>query len=56
MPGRWHADSGCSVLDNPFNDAASTELVGYFWSGRHHRTVKGMSLITLFYTDLAGLH
>ncbi|WP_158267602.1 hypothetical protein [Adhaeribacter arboris] len=30
-------------------------MVNYFWSGRHHRTVKGINLITLFYTDARGL-
>lgn len=44
-----------SVLDKPFTDPASAELVGCFWSGRHHRAVKGISLITLFYTDSGGL-
>ncbi|GAA4435592.1 hypothetical protein GCM10023188_27650 [Pontibacter saemangeumensis] len=44
-----------SVLDKPFTDLQSTELVGFFWSGRHHRTVKGISLIALFYTDPSGL-
>ncbi|MHA6249029.1 IS701 family transposase [Pontibacter sp. CAU 1760] len=44
-----------SVLDKPFTDPATTELVGYFYSGRHHRVVKGISLITLFYTDTCGV-
>ena len=44
-----------SVLDKPFTDPATTELVGYFWSGRHHRAVKGISLITLFHADPGGL-
>jgi len=44
-----------SVLDKPFTDLESTELVGFFWSGRHHRTVKGINLIALFYTDPSGL-
>lgn len=44
-----------SVLDKPFTDPATTELVGFFWSGRHHCTVKGISLIVLFYTDPSGL-
>jgi hypothetical protein len=30
-------------------------LVGYFWSGKHHR-VKGISLLTLYYTDNDGRH
>jgi hypothetical protein len=25
--------------------------VGYFWSGKHQRPVKGINLITLYYTD-----
>ena len=44
-----------SVLDKPFTDPATTELVDYFWSGRHHKVVKGISLITLFYTDPPGV-
>jgi hypothetical protein len=31
-------------------------LVGHFWSGQHHRTVKGINLITLYYTDSCGRH
>ena len=29
-------------------------LVGHFWSGKHHRSVKGINLITLYYTDTKG--
>jgi len=31
-------------------------LVGHFWSGKHHRVVKGLNLITLYYTDMQGIH
>jgi hypothetical protein len=31
-------------------------LVGHFWSGKHHRSVKGINLITLYYTDIKGHH
>ena len=41
-----------SVLDKPYSQ--HMELVGYFWSGKHHRVVKGVNLITLYYTDLQG--
>lgn len=41
-----------SVLDRPYRRAV--ELVGYFWSGKHHRVVKGLNLTTLFYTDPEG--
>ena len=32
------------------------DWVGYFWSGTHHRVVKGINLITLYYTDVRGQH
>ena len=40
-----------TVIDKPYRDPLLTELVGYFWSGKHHRVVKGIQLITLYYTD-----
>lgn len=32
-----------SVLDKPYRDPEKTELMGYFWSGKHKRTVKGIN-------------
>ena len=43
-----------SVIDKPYRDPSKTELIAYFWSGKHKRTVKGINLITLYYTDIAG--
>ena len=43
-----------SVLDEPYS--YSVALVGCFWSGKHHRSVKGINLITFYYTDISGLH
>ncbi|MBE9001092.1 transposase [Nostoc sp. LEGE 12447] len=43
-----------TVIDKPHSDPKITELVGYYYSGRHHRAVKGIQLITLYYTDLSG--
>jgi len=43
-----------SVLDKPYSDPQKTDLMGYFWSGKHKRTVKGINLITLYYTDVTG--
>ncbi len=43
-----------SVLDKPYSHY--TELVSYFWSGKHHKTVKGLNLISLYYTDPYGRH
>ncbi len=43
-----------TVIDKPYSNPLLTELIGYFWSGKHHRVVKGIQLITLYYTDLSG--
>jgi hypothetical protein len=43
-----------TVIDKPYTNPNLTELIGYFWSGKHHRVVKGLHLITLYYTDLSG--
>lgn len=43
-----------SVVDKPYSDPHKSELIGYFWSGKHKRTVKGINLITLYYTDMSG--
>ena len=42
------------VLDKPYSQYLA--FVGYFWSGKHHRSVKGINLITLYYTDTDGQH
>ena len=38
-----------TVLDKPF--ARKMGLVGYHWSGRHQRVVRGINLVTLAWTD-----
>lgn len=43
-----------TVIDKPHSDPKTTELIGYYYSGRHHRAVKGIQLITLYYTDASG--
>ena len=43
-----------SVIDKPYCDPNKTDFVGYFWSGKHKKSVKGVNLITLYYTDIAG--
>ena len=43
-----------SVLDKPYSQYIG--YVGYFYSGKHHRVVKGINLITLYYTDINGNH
>lgn len=41
-----------TTLDKPYSH--HMELVDYFWSGKHHRAVKGLNLVTLYYTDPQG--
>ncbi|MBK8452696.1 MAG: transposase [Thiofilum sp.] len=41
-----------STLDKPYSQ--HMDLVGHFWSGKHHRVVKGLNLITLYYSDPQG--
>ena len=43
-----------TTLDKPYG--RHMELVGHFWSGKHHHVVKGLNLITLYYTDVQGRH
>jgi len=43
-----------SIIDQPYSDPKLTELIGYFWSGKHHKTVQGICLITLSHTDQKG--
>ena len=44
-----------SILDKPYSNPSKTALVDFFWSGKHKRVVKGINLITLFYTDIHGV-
>jgi hypothetical protein len=41
-----------STLDKPYS--RHMDLVSHVWSGKHHRVVKGINLITLYYTDPQG--
>ena len=43
-----------TTLDKPYSHHMA--LVGYFWSGKHHKVVKGISLITMYYKDTDGVH
>ncbi|MBI2184399.1 MAG: transposase [Thaumarchaeota archaeon] len=38
-----------TTLDKPYSERM--ELVTYHWSGKHHRVVKGISLLSLLWTD-----
>ena len=43
-----------SVLDKPYMNPKKAALIGNYWSGKHKCIVKGVNLITLFYTDIHG--
>lgn len=43
-----------SVLDKPYSHYIA--YVGHYYSGKHHAVVKGINLITLYYTDPQGHH
>jgi len=43
-----------TVIENPYSDPNLTEFIGYFWSENQHRPVKGINLITLYYTESNG--
>ncbi len=43
-----------TVIEKLYSDPSSTELVSYFWSGKYHQTIKGINLITLYYSDIYG--
>jgi hypothetical protein len=44
-----------SVLDKPYSNPKKSQLIDYFWSGKHKKSVKGINLITLYYTDVRGV-
>jgi hypothetical protein len=44
-----------TVIDKPYSNPDAAELVGFFWSGLHHKSVKGINLIMLNYTDVYGV-
>jgi hypothetical protein len=43
-----------TVIEKIYSDPKKAELIGYFWSGKHHKAIKGINLITLYYTDGNG--
>lgn len=43
-----------TVIEKLYSQVNSTELISYFWSGKFHKTIKGINLITLYYCDIYG--
>ena len=40
-----------TVIEKHYSNPECAELIGYFWSGKYHKTIKGLNLITLYYSD-----
>lgn len=43
-----------TIVEKLYSDPNKAELIGYYRSGKHHKTIKGINLITLYYTDQQG--
>lgn len=43
-----------TVIEKLYSNPKYAELIGYFWSGKYHKAIKGVNLITLYYTDKEG--
>jgi len=44
-----------TVLDKPYSNEEKAKLISRFYSGKHHCVVKGINLLTLYYTDPNGV-
>ena len=40
-----------TLVDKPYSNPDKAELIGYFWSGKHHQVFKGINIVTLYYCD-----
>ena len=43
-----------TVIEKLYSQPKYAELIGYFWSGKYHKAIKGLNLITLYYSDVDG--
>jgi hypothetical protein len=43
-----------TVIEKLYSNPIYAELISYFWSGKYHKTIKGLNLITLYYSDIHG--
>lgn len=44
-----------TVIEKLYSNVDKAELIGYYWSGKHKKAIKGINLITLYYTDINGV-
>ena len=40
-----------TVIEKHYSNPGCAELIEYFWSGKYHKSIKGLNLITLYYSD-----
>lgn len=43
-----------TVIEKLYSHPKYAKLIGYFWSGKYHKSIKGLNLITLYYSDIHG--
>ena len=43
-----------TVIEKIYSHPKNAELISYFWSGKAHKTIIGLNLITLYYSDVNG--
>jgi Transposase DDE domain len=43
-----------TVVEKLYSNPKHAELISYFWSGKYHKSIKGLNLITLYYSDSHG--
>ena len=41
-----------TVVQKLYSDPKNAELVSYFCSGKYHKSIEGINLITLYYSDV----
>ncbi len=44
-----------TVIEKLYSNPDKAELVGYYWSGKHQKPIKGINLISLYYTEINGV-
>lgn len=40
-----------TIIEKHYSQVKKAHLIGYYWSGKHQKVIKGINLITLYYTD-----
>lgn len=43
-----------TIIEKHYSEVEKVYLIGYYWSGKYQKIIKGINLITLSYTDCDG--